>query len=132
MVSVMGCLGHAFHASCNHDFSLAALDGLGGHHDGFHAGGANLIDSRGGSVLAHFGAKSDLASWGLSHACLKDGTHDDLLDLGRVELATGEGSTGRNCTEMRGTKLGERAHEGTDGGSFGTDDDCAHHSLSGR
>ena len=75
-----GHVAHVFHAARDHHFVVAGLDGGGGQRDGFHAGGANLVDGDGGRFLGKAGADHGLASDVLPLAGADDVAHDDLIN----------------------------------------------------
>jgi hypothetical protein len=102
---------------------------LGRHHNGLHSGGAHLVDGRGRGILVATSTEGDLSAGGLSHASLEYGSHVDFLDLAGLEVAAGEGASGGNLAKVGGGHVTEAAHEGTDSGTLGSNNDSGEGSL---
>jgi hypothetical protein len=80
--------------------------------------------------LAAASTKSNLSAGSLAHAGLKNGTHVDLLDFASFKVAASKCTLGGDLTEVSSGHVAEAAHEGSNSGTLGSNDDSVDRSLS--
>ena len=105
----IGGVGHGFHATGDDDVSIAAFDGLRGHHDGFHAGAADFVDGGAGYAVGDSGAFGGLSGRGLAESAAEDVAHEDFIDLVGFYVSGFEGGFDGVGSELRGGEVGEGA-----------------------
>ena len=117
---------HVLHTTGEHDFSRAGFDGVGGHVQGFGAGGADHVERPGVDVFGNAGEKGRLAGRVLALTGLKDVAHDDFFDLFGVDAGPLEGFDHGDGAKLARRDLGQGAKITADGGTGGAED----HNLS--
>ena len=93
-------VGHALHAAGNHDAVAAGLERVVGLHHGFHAGAAQLVDSRAASRRWQACVQARLAGRALLQAGGQDAAHNDLVDV-----SGGYAGTGNRFTDADGAQI---------------------------
>ncbi len=111
----MGGPRHVLHAAGDDNIGIAQHDGLGGKHDGLHAGSAQLIDGEGGLGDGDAAPDGGLAGDTLPSAGRQNAAHDDFVHLVGDDLSARNGLADDEGAELAGLLVGQCAHEGTDG-----------------
>ena len=127
----VGRVAHRLHAAGDGDVDVAGGDALGGEHDGFQPGAADLVDRERGDGLRQSAAERRLPGGGLAEAGGDDVAHDALVDDGRVDAGACHGLAHDQRAELGGSEVLQRAEELAGRESDGADDDgFAHGALS--
>ena len=113
----------ALDAAGDDDVHAVDDDLLGGGRDGHQPRGALAVDRHAGDGHRKARAKRGGAADGGLHALLQRGAHDDVVDLGRIDLRALDRGPDRVCGERRRRRRVERAAIGlADAGAGGGND----------
>ena len=113
----IGSVGHALHATGDHDVVAAGLDQVVGEHGGFHAGAAQLVDGGGAGVIRQTGQTHGLTGRALLESGGQDVAHDDFLNVGWLKTSAFDGLGNGDGAEFGGGNVRQAAHEAAHGGA---------------
>ena len=123
LVHDVGGPGHGLHAAGDDDIGGAGLQRIMGHGGGLEARAAHLVDGGGLDVLAEARAERGLTGRSLAEAGGQDAAHEDLIDLGRIDLGAFDSGLDGLGAEVGGLHAGEDALEAAHRGAGEGDDD---------
>jgi len=110
---------HRLHPARDDDLHVAGADHLVGDLDRTDRGGAHLVDRVGGKLDRQAGSHRRLPRGRLAGPALQHLAHDRVLDLLVLDAGAVESGPDRNCAELGGLVLGERAAEPPEGRAHG-------------
>ena len=86
LIEQVGRLAHVLHPTGDQHLRIAVSDEEGRQVHGFERGGAYLVDGERRNARRQPGFDGGLPGGNLAHAGSDDGAHDDLVDLGALDL----------------------------------------------
>src|SRR5690554_6538449 len=94
-----------------------------GKHGGFHAGATKFVNGGGASTVWQSRLAHGLASGPLFQASWQHVTHNDFLNMGRLEACALHRLSDGNCAQFRRGNRGKTTHKTTHGGANTAHDD---------
>ena len=116
-------VGHGFHATGDHDFAVAGLNGLRAQCDSLQSRAAHFIDCHSTDFRRQAAENRRLARGILSQAGGDHVAHDAFIHLRRVYLGALHRLAHHYRAELRGAPIGQRALELSHRGAHPGDDD---------
>ena len=103
------------------------LNGLGGQHDGFESGSADLVDGYGFDFPGHAGLDRGLLGRVLAVAAGQHLAHEHFVDFGLLDAGPFDGFLDDDGTQVGGADAGQGSVETAQRRSHRTDNDCFVH-----
>ncbi len=118
----IGRVGHAFHATGNHDAGAAGLEGVVRLHHGLHAGAAQFVDGGAAGSRGQAGVQTGLAGRALLEAGGQNAAHDHFFDRFGRNAGTADGFANADGAQVDCADAGQATLKTTHGGANATDD----------